>query len=60
MKTGRLLRAPLLHFLLLGGGIFALQTIFSQPGSPSPSADRVVCFRGTSIPCRVAAGRSRY
>jgi len=42
MKTGRLLRAPLLHFLLLGGGIFALQTIFSQPGSSAPSPDRVV------------------
>jgi hypothetical protein len=42
MKTRKLLRAPLLHFLLLGGGIFALQTVFSQPGSTAPAADRVV------------------
>jgi hypothetical protein len=42
VKTRRLLRAPLLHFLLLGGGFFALQSVFSQPGPPASSPERVV------------------
>jgi parvulin-like peptidyl-prolyl isomerase len=49
MKTGKLLRAPLLHFLLLGGGLFALQAAFSQPGSPASSSDRVVAVSAAEV-----------
>jgi parvulin-like peptidyl-prolyl isomerase len=43
------LRAPLLHFLLLGGGIFALQAAFSQAGSVAPSPERVVAVSAAQL-----------
>jgi len=49
MKTGKLLRAPLLHFLLLGGGLFALQAAFSQSDSPASSPDRVVAVSAAEV-----------
>jgi hypothetical protein len=49
VSAARLLRAPLLHFLLLGGGIFALQAAFSQPGSLSLASDRVVAVSSAQV-----------
>jgi hypothetical protein len=48
-KTAKALRAPLLHFLLLGGGLFTLQAAFSQPGSPASSPDRVVAVSAAEV-----------
>jgi hypothetical protein len=51
----RLLREPLLHFLLLGGVLFA---VFGRGGSTAAVDDRQIVVSGADID-RIAAGFSR-